>query len=112
MNNDTPTGPIPPADAVIIVPDYLRPDYEALRDSGHSVAYCLDRLGLAPERGGDGRCSRRNGERPPFADAVWAGDPSMCQRCAGTGHLYGDLEGDICSCPDLTPNPTPANSQQ
>jgi hypothetical protein len=62
---------------------------------------------ITPERGGDGRCSRGNGERPPFADAVWADDPSFCQWCAGTGHLYGDLEGDICFCPDLTPNPTP-----
>jgi hypothetical protein len=62
MTNDTRTGPIPPADAAIIVPDYLRPDYEALRDSGHSVAYCLDRLGLVPERGGDGRYSLRKGD--------------------------------------------------
>jgi protein gp37 len=38
---------------------------------------------------------------PPFADASWKDDPTMCQWCAGTGHPYGDERYGICECPAL-----------
>ena len=41
---------------------------------------------------------------PPFADAEWKDDPTMCQWCAGTGHPYGDESYGMCECPALRPN--------
>ena len=40
-------------------------------------------------------------QRPPFADACWSTDKTMCQWCAGTGHVAGDPDGELCKCPDL-----------
>lgn len=39
--------------------------------------------------------------RPPFADAEWADDATMCQWCACTGHPYGDESYGMCECPEL-----------
>lgn len=38
---------------------------------------------------------------PPFADAAWKDDPTMCQWCAGTGHPYADESYERCQCPGL-----------
>jgi hypothetical protein len=40
-------------------------------------------------------------QRPPFANACWADDKTMCQWCGGTGHVAGDPNGELCKCPDL-----------
>jgi hypothetical protein len=40
-------------------------------------------------------------QRPPFADACWSADKTMCQWCGGTGHVAGDPDGELCKCPDL-----------
>jgi HIRAN domain len=42
--------------------------------------------------------------RPPFADAAWANDPTMCQWCANTGHPYGHPAYGGCKCPGLSKN--------
>jgi hypothetical protein len=38
---------------------------------------------------------------PPFADAAWKDDPTMCKWCAGTGHPHGDERYGMCKCPAL-----------
>jgi hypothetical protein len=40
---------------------------------------------------------------PPFANAEWKDDKTMCQWCAGTGHPYGEQDGEwaMCKCPDI-----------
>ena len=42
--------------------------------------------------------------KPPFANAAWANDGTMCQWCAGTGHPHGDESQGICDCPDVSKN--------
>lgn len=46
---------------------------------------------------------------PPFANAEWKDDPTMCQWCAGTGHPHGKESNGICRCPELKPTHTTPN---
>lgn len=38
---------------------------------------------------------------PPFANAAWKDNPTMCKWCAGTGHPHGNPGNGMCKCPDL-----------
>jgi hypothetical protein len=38
---------------------------------------------------------------PPFADAEWKDDPTMCQWCAGTGFPHADESYVECECPGV-----------